>query len=112
MIIFNMHHIFSLAFILHLHPLCVQNSSAGTTSLPFEVQVLFSPNSRNVTSSGPRPLLDLRQYPEINVTGNNTVQVRLGEEACLVVASSFSFFGGIIGLVCTVYLSNAVYCVL
>eukprot|EP00731_Ephydatia_muelleri_P007766 Em0004g104a len=52
----------------------IENSSAGTTSLPFEVQVLFSPNSRNVTSSGPRPLLDLRQYPEINVTGNNTVQ--------------------------------------
>eukprot|EP00731_Ephydatia_muelleri_P007769 Em0004g107a len=55
----------------------IENSSAGTTSLPFEVQVLFSPNSRNVTSSGPRPLLDLRQYPEINVTGNNTVQVAI-----------------------------------
>ena len=82
-LIFNIQYIVSPSFSFSsnvFHHLFVQTSSAGRTGLPFQVKVFFSPNSRNVTSSGPHPLLDLRQYPDIIVAGNNIAQVRGGAQ--------------------------------
>ena len=55
--------------------MCTQSAVAGRTSRPFQVEVIFSSPPRDATISGVHTLLDLRQYPEVNMVGNTTAEV-------------------------------------
>ena len=60
------------------NPLCLQSTAAATTSHPFQVEALFPTPPRNASARGSQPLLDLRQYPEIDVVGTTVTQVGVG----------------------------------